>query len=231
MYRRESDTWIGLTIPGCWGSFGSESASNTTAIGRRRPTSSGSGASSSSTGDDIRGIWGVRLSRRFSRISQSTTMWPRQPRIRRSTLCSSCIGRCWARRCRGCRTCSGRGNPNGRGRPSPGPDGGHRLASCQPALWLGPAPHREPAAARAGPGLGAVPGDRPQRQGCEGPRHSLASRAGRPPARASGPVESASCSGPRARPRGAVYLPFALARKHPNAAREWRWQLVFPAAG
>jgi len=30
---------------------------------------------------------------------------------------------------------------------------------------------------------------------------------------------------------GAVYLPFALARKYPNAAREWQWQLVFPAAG
>ena len=45
-----------LTIPGCWRSFGSESASNTTAIGRRRPTSTGSGASSCSTGDDIRTI-------------------------------------------------------------------------------------------------------------------------------------------------------------------------------
>jgi len=30
---------------------------------------------------------------------------------------------------------------------------------------------------------------------------------------------------------GAVYLPFALARKYPNAALEWQWQLVFPAAG
>lgn len=28
---------------------------------------------------------------------------------------------------------------------------------------------------------------------------------------------------------GAVYLPEALARKYPNAAREWRWQYVFPA--
>jgi len=31
------------------------------------------------------------------------------------------------------------------------------------------------------------------------------------------------------RGNGAVYLPFALARKYPNAAREWRWQYVFPA--
>jgi len=29
---------------------------------------------------------------------------------------------------------------------------------------------------------------------------------------------------------GAVYLPDALARKYPNAAREWRWQWVFPAS-
>ena len=29
---------------------------------------------------------------------------------------------------------------------------------------------------------------------------------------------------------GAVWLPHALARKYPNAAREWGWQYVFPAA-
>ena len=29
---------------------------------------------------------------------------------------------------------------------------------------------------------------------------------------------------------GDVYLPEALARKYPNASREWRWQYVFPAA-
>jgi integron integrase len=29
---------------------------------------------------------------------------------------------------------------------------------------------------------------------------------------------------------GEVYLPFALARKYPHAAREWAWQYVFPAA-
>lgn len=28
---------------------------------------------------------------------------------------------------------------------------------------------------------------------------------------------------------GSVYLPFALARKYPNAAREWGWQYLFPA--
>lgn len=28
---------------------------------------------------------------------------------------------------------------------------------------------------------------------------------------------------------GAVYLPFALARKYPTSAREWKWQYVFPA--
>ena len=28
---------------------------------------------------------------------------------------------------------------------------------------------------------------------------------------------------------GAVYLPFALEKKYPNAAREWRWQYVFPS--
>jgi integron integrase len=32
-----------------------------------------------------------------------------------------------------------------------------------------------------------------------------------------------------ARGAGAVYLPSALHRKYPNAAREWRWQYVFPA--
>ncbi len=29
---------------------------------------------------------------------------------------------------------------------------------------------------------------------------------------------------------GEVYLPFALARKYPNAAKSWAWQYVFPAA-
>jgi integron integrase len=33
-----------------------------------------------------------------------------------------------------------------------------------------------------------------------------------------------------ARGRGAVHLPFALERKYKNAARDWRWQYVFPAA-
>jgi len=33
-----------------------------------------------------------------------------------------------------------------------------------------------------------------------------------------------------ARGAGAVYLPFALKRKYPKAARDWRWQWVFPAA-
>ena len=28
---------------------------------------------------------------------------------------------------------------------------------------------------------------------------------------------------------GRVYLPYALARKYPNAAREWAWQYVFPS--
>jgi site-specific recombinase XerD len=28
---------------------------------------------------------------------------------------------------------------------------------------------------------------------------------------------------------GAVYLPYALARKYKSAAREWNWQYVFPA--
>ncbi len=28
---------------------------------------------------------------------------------------------------------------------------------------------------------------------------------------------------------GEVYLPYALARKYPNAPREWRWQYIFPA--
>jgi len=28
---------------------------------------------------------------------------------------------------------------------------------------------------------------------------------------------------------GAVYLPYALARKYPTAEREWNWQYVFPS--
>lgn len=28
---------------------------------------------------------------------------------------------------------------------------------------------------------------------------------------------------------GSVYLPFALSRKYPNAAKEWKWQYLFPA--
>ena len=28
---------------------------------------------------------------------------------------------------------------------------------------------------------------------------------------------------------GEVFLPFALAKKYPNAAREWGWQYVFPS--
>ena len=30
---------------------------------------------------------------------------------------------------------------------------------------------------------------------------------------------------------GSVFLPYALERKYPNAARDWGWQYVFPAAG
>jgi len=30
---------------------------------------------------------------------------------------------------------------------------------------------------------------------------------------------------------GAVYLPYALDRKYPNAPKEWAWQYVFPAGG
>ncbi len=33
-----------------------------------------------------------------------------------------------------------------------------------------------------------------------------------------------------ARGDGAVYLPFALDRKYPNASREWGWQYVFPSS-
>lgn len=33
-----------------------------------------------------------------------------------------------------------------------------------------------------------------------------------------------------ARGLGEVYLPFALARKYPNAGREWAWQYVFPSS-
>ena len=29
---------------------------------------------------------------------------------------------------------------------------------------------------------------------------------------------------------GSVYLPEALARKYPNADREWKWQYIFPAS-
>ena len=32
-----------------------------------------------------------------------------------------------------------------------------------------------------------------------------------------------------ARGFGAVYLPYALERKYPNAKREWIWQYVFPS--
>jgi hypothetical protein len=32
-----------------------------------------------------------------------------------------------------------------------------------------------------------------------------------------------------AKGHGAVYLPYALARKYPNAEREWPWQYVFPS--
>jgi integrase len=28
---------------------------------------------------------------------------------------------------------------------------------------------------------------------------------------------------------GCIYLPYALAKKYPNACREWRWQYVFPS--
>jgi hypothetical protein len=30
---------------------------------------------------------------------------------------------------------------------------------------------------------------------------------------------------------GEVYMPGALDRKYPEAAREWKWQYVFPAQG
>jgi hypothetical protein len=28
---------------------------------------------------------------------------------------------------------------------------------------------------------------------------------------------------------GSVYLPYALERKYPGAARDWKWQYVFPS--
>ena len=33
-----------------------------------------------------------------------------------------------------------------------------------------------------------------------------------------------------ARGYGRVYLPYALERKYPNAAADWRWQYVFPSS-
>lgn len=36
--------------------------------------------------------------------------------------------------------------------------------------------------------------------------------------------------GDLAQGKGAVYMPYALERKYPNAAKEWVWQYVFPAA-
>ena len=61
-------------------------------------------------------------------------------------------------------------------------------------------------------------------------RHDVAATAGRAVAaqlaRGAGAARSATCSAGY----GEVRLPHALARKYPNAAREWAWQYVFPVA-
>ena len=71
---------------------------------------------------------------------------------------------------------------------------------------------------------------RARRQGRQGSRHvlpqTLVEPLRSPPgARARSCTQRICAAG-----YGAVHLPYALARKYPNAAREWGWQYVFPAA-
>ena len=102
-----------------------------------------------------------------------------------------------------------------------------RLASWPPSLRRRPAPAGVLPPAR--PGLdfattrSSFAGPRATRIASPCCRHRQGADS-RPPRRASGP----STSGPRPR-RGVGELPDALARKYPNAGREWPWQWVFPA--
>ncbi|MET0621743.1 MAG: tyrosine-type recombinase/integrase [Pyrinomonadaceae bacterium] len=82
---------------------------------------------------------------------------------------------------------------------------------------------------RPAPGQGReprpAPAQRARRQGREGSRH----RAADIPVRAAGEAVGEGACADLREGFGRVYLPYALARKYPNADREWCWQYVFPA--
>src|SRR5947208_881904 len=83
-------------------------------------------------------------------------------------------------------------------------------------------------AANQGRRLRDEPDHNPRRQGWHGPDDDGAKRGQGRPREAYRPGASAPSARPRPR-AGWVELPWALARKYPNAGREWAWQWVFPA--
>ena len=107
-----------------------------------------------------------------------------------------------------------------------------RASPAPRASWRPPLRRWAPAAgvlppARPGRRLRDEPDRRAVRQGREGPRDDAAGCGETDLAR----ISSASAHNTARLVNGAgwVELPNALARKYPNAGREWVWQWVFPA--
>ena len=94
---------------------------------------------------------------------------------------------------------------------------------------IGVAADGRPALAREGSGLRSARDLRARRQRRKGSRDDVAARSRRS---ADNPSRQVRITFERDRERGVagVYLPYALARKYPNAPVEWSWQWVFPSA-
>ncbi|MER3632684.1 MAG: hypothetical protein C4325_11430 [Blastocatellia bacterium] len=96
------------------------------------------------------------------------------------------------------------------------------------AVWRGIAPDGMPAIAGEGRGLRRQHHHGARRQGGQRPHHDVAA-AGESAIRGTSRAGQASASSGFGRSCGLVQLPFALARKYPHAATEWKWQYIFPA--
>src|SRR4030095_11088751 len=100
------------TSPNCLTRFVTSSVFDTTAIKRKRPTSTGSSGSFSSTINDILVRWARKKSNAFSHLLLWTGRSARLHRIRRYTPYSSCIVTCWHKRWAGSTTWSQQNAPN-----------------------------------------------------------------------------------------------------------------------
>ncbi|MBI5862067.1 MAG: tyrosine-type recombinase/integrase [Rhodocyclales bacterium] len=100
---------------------------------------------------------------------------------------------------------------------------GHALADVELAVRGRIAADEVPAPARQGYRFFPQGNSGARRQGLQGPGDDAADSAGDAAARELHRQDLAAGF-------GAVYLPYALERKYPGAARDWGWQYVFPSA-